>query len=152
MTWAGRLTGKSLLDIVLTLNLYHFAHPYPHPHNISLAFHSAYAWVHSVECAKQNCMFIAVTAMVTNKLGNFKVEPGQVTPANCNEAQCEQGNPGRFAELSGASRRKMNIPSDIARPKDQQCQIIGAVPEDEKGFSNWTGYFEPLCPRSASPP
>lgn len=97
-------------------------------------------------------MFIAVTAMVTNRLGNFKVGPGQVTPANCNEAQCEQGNPGRFAELSGASRRKMNIFSDIKRPIDQQCQIIEAVPLGDDGFSNWTGYFEPLCPRSASPP
>ena len=83
----------------------------------------SYAWVASVECAKQNCMFIAVTAMITNKLGNFAVSSDLVTPAMCNEAQCEQGNPGEFAKLSGASRRKMNIQSDIARPKDQQCNI-----------------------------
>lgn len=112
----------------------------------------SYAWVHSVECAKQNCMFIAVTAMITNKLGNFAVGPNLVTPAMCNEAQCEQGNPGKFAKLSGASRRKMNIESDIVRPKDQQCVIVNAVPKNDKGFNDWTGFFEPLCPRSASPP
>ena len=110
----------------------------------------AYAWVHSVECAKQNCMFIAVTAMITNKLGNFAVGPNSVTPANCNEAQCEQGNPGQFAKLSGASRRKMNIESDIVRPKNQQCHIVNAVSKNEKGFNNWEGFFEPLCPINAS--
>ena len=112
----------------------------------------SYAWVHSVECAKQNCMFIVVTAMITNKLGNFAVGPSLVTPAMCNEAQCEQGNPGEFAKLSGASRRKMNIQSGIARPKDQQCSIVNAVPKNDKGYNDWTGFFEPLCPRDASPP
>jgi hypothetical protein len=112
----------------------------------------AYAWVHSVECSKQNCMFVAIAAMITNKLGNFAVGPDSFTPANCNEAQCEQGNPGHFAKLSGASRRKMNIHSDISRPKDQQCSIIGAVPKDADGFNDWGPFFEELCPREASPP
>ena len=110
----------------------------------------SYAWVASVECAKQNCMFIAVTALITNKLGNFAVGPSLVTPAMCNEAQCEQGNPGNFAKLSGASRRKMNIQSDIARPKDQQCSIVNAVPKNDKGFNDWTGFYEPLCHREDS--
>ena len=61
-------------------------------------------------------------------------------------------NPGEFAKLSGASRRKMNIESDIVRPKDQQCNIVEAVPKNERGFNDWTGFFEPLCPRDASPP
>ena len=112
----------------------------------------SYAWVHSVECARDNCLFIAVIAIITNNLGNFAVGPGLVTPAMCNEAQCEQGNPGEFAKLSGASRRKMNIRSDIARPKDQQCNIVGAVPKNDQGYNDWTGFFEPLCPRDASPP
>eukprot|EP00986_Skeletonema_menzelii_P009577 scaffold4385_cov162-Skeletonema_menzelii.AAC.5 len=103
-------------------------------------------------CAHQHHQFIAVTAMITNKLGNFAVGPSLVTPAMCNEAQCEQGNPGEFAKLSGASRRKMNIESDIARPKDQQCHIVRAVPKNDKGFNDWTGFFEPLCPRDLSPP
>lgn len=120
--------------------------------NMGWTTECSYAWVHSVECAKQNCMFIAVTAMITNKLGNFAVGPSLVTPAMCNEAQCEQGNPGEFAKLSGASRRKMNIMSDIARPKDQQCSIVNAVPKNDKGFNDWTGFFEPLCPRDVSPP
>lgn len=83
---------------------------------------------------------------------NFAVGPDSFTPANCNEAQCEQGNPGHFAKLSGASRRKMNIHSDISRPKDQQCSIIGAVPKDADGFNDWGPFFEELCPREASPP
>ncbi len=113
----------------------------------------SYAWVHSVECARDNCLFIAVIAIITNKLGNFAVGPGLVTPAMCNEMQCEQGNPGEFAKLSGASRRKMNIMSDIARPKDQQCNIVGDnVERNDQGYNDWTGFFEPLCPRDASPP
>ena len=112
----------------------------------------SYAWVASVECAKQNCMFVAVTAMITNTLGNFAVGPNLVTPAMCNEAQCEQGNPGEFAKLSGASRRKMNIRSDIDRPKDLQCGIVNAVEMDEYGFNDWGSFFESLCPRDLSPP
>jgi hypothetical protein len=80
------------------------------------------------------------------------MQQNDVTPATCNEAQCEQGNPGHFAKLSGASRRKMNIRSSIAREPDQQCKIVDNIPRDADGYNNWGTFFKELCPRSDSPP
>ena len=95
--------------------------------------------------------------MITNKLGNFQMQQNDVTPATCNEAQCEQGNPGYFAKLSGASRRKMNIRSSIEREPDQQCQIVdnynGLIPRDAEGrYNDWGPFFKELCRRDLSPP
>ena len=47
-----------------------------------------------------------------------------VTSATCEEANCEAGNPGTFVDCSGATRRRMNITSSIARPGEQQCSIV----------------------------
>eukprot|EP00984_Skeletonema_dohrnii_P038036 scaffold40822_cov155-Skeletonema_dohrnii-CCMP3373.AAC.3 len=111
------------------------------------------AWVHSVVCARENCGYIAIRTMITNRLGNFQMQQNDVTPATCNEAQCEQGNPGEFAKLSGASRRKMNIHSSIEREPDQQCQIVDNIPRDAEGrYNDWGPFFKELCPRSDSPP
>ncbi|KAL7531706.1 hypothetical protein ACHAXR_004187, partial [Thalassiosira sp. AJA248-18] len=100
------------------------------------------AWAHSIECAKENCVFIAIQSMITNQMGDFAVGPESITAATCNEYQCEQGNPGKFADLSGASRRKMNIKSRISRPASQQCQIIDNITRDADGYNNWTAFFE----------
>ena len=53
-------------------------------------------------------------------------------------------NPGHFAKLSGASRRKMNIKSSIDREPDQQCQIVDpSIPRDAEGrYNNWGPLFE----------
>ena len=110
------------------------------------------AWVDSVLCARKQCNWIVLRTLITNRLGNFQMQEADVTPATCNEAQCEQGNPGAFAKLSGASRRKMNIRSSIARSPDQQCQIVDDIPKDDEGYNDWSGFFDPLCPRSDSPP
>lgn len=103
----------------------------------------AEAWAQSIECAKENCVFIAIQAKITNRLGNFSVSPDSITPATCNEAQCEQGNPGRFSDLSGASRRKMNIKSSIPRPLNEQCQIVDDIPKDDEGYNDWGLFFDP---------
>ena len=102
------------------------------------------AWVHTQMCARNFCKFIALRQMITNSLGNFQMAKDTVTAATCNEAFCEQGNPGRFAELSGASRRKMNIKSSIEREPDQQCQIVDpSIPRDAEGrYNNWGPLFE----------
>ncbi len=105
------------------------------------------AWVHSVVCARKQCVLIALRTLITNRMGNFQMQNTSVTPATCNEAQCEQGNPGKFAKLSGASRRKMNIKSSIARAPDQQCQIVDNIPKDDEGYNDWGPFFEELCPR-----
>ena len=55
-------------------------------------------------------------------------------------------NPGDFAKLSGASRRKMNIKSSIGRPPDQQCQIVDNIPLTAKGYNDWENFFsDPYC-------
>lgn len=111
------------------------------------------AWVHSVVCARENCNWITLRTAITNRMGNFQMQKTDVTPATCNEAQCEQGNPGNFAKLSGASRRKMNIRSSIAREPDQQCQIVDNIPRDAEGrYNDWGPFFEEPCPRIDSPP
>lgn len=79
--------------------------------------------------------------MITNQMGNFNVGADSITPASCNEANCEQGNPGHFARDSGASRRKMNIRSSIPRPSNLQCQIVDGVPKDADGFNNWEDFL-----------
>lgn len=109
------------------------------------------AWVHSVVCARKQCGLIALRTLITNRMGNFQMQKTSITPATCNEAQCEQGNPGEFAKLSGASRRKMNIKSSIARAPDQQCQIVDDILKDEEGYNDWGPFFKEvkeLCLRS----
>ena len=103
------------------------------------------AWVASVICAREQCNWIAIRTMITNQLGNFQMQDNDVTPATCNEAQCEQGNPGEFAKLSGASRRKMNIESSIHREPDQQCQNVDDISRDAEGRYNvWGPFFEEI--------
>eukprot|EP00956_Cyclotella_meneghiniana_P046010 scaffold395164_cov132-Cyclotella_meneghiniana.AAC.3 len=72
---------------------------------------------------------------MTNKVGNFKVGPNDITSATCEEANCEAGNPGHFVSCSGATRRRMNITSGIARPDDQQCHIVDV--------KSWGEFFPP---------
>lgn len=56
-----------------------------------------------------------------NNVGNFAVGPNDITSASCEEAHCEVG---QFVPCSGATRRRMNITSSIARPGEQQCGIV----------------------------
>jgi hypothetical protein len=41
------------------------------------------------------------------------------------------GNPGDFVQCVGANRRRMNITSDIVRPRSQQCTIVDVESWDE---------------------
>ena len=77
---------------------------------------------------------------MTNEIGNFEVGPETITSATCEEANCEAGNPGDFVACSGSTRRRMNITSDIERPGQQQCAIVG-IPN-----SDWGAFFDPPCP------
>lgn len=58
------------------------------------------------------------------------------TSATCEEANCEAGNPGTFVDCSGATRRRMNITSSIARPGDQQCSIVDIKDWDDLFFGS----------------
>jgi hypothetical protein len=65
----------------------------------------------------------------------------------CSEANCEAGNPGDFVRCSGSNRRKMNIMSDIKRPRVELCQIVDVAkseqitPEGIVNVNDWGSFF-----------
>ena len=57
-----------------------------------------------------------------------------ITAATCEEAHCEAGQ-GQFVQCSGATRRRMNITSNIQRPGTQRCSIVDVL--------DWEEFFHP---------
>lgn len=90
----------------------------------------AMCWTDDELCARDNCMFIFLQAFLfTNEVTNYNVGPDDITSATCDEALCGPA----FVPCSGATRRRMNIVSDIPRPTSQQC---GVATED------WSAIFD----------
>eukprot|EP00808_Paulinella_micropora_P007491 g56426.t1 len=81
----------------------------------------ASCWTTDILCTKKNCIWIYLQSTLINAAGDFKVGPESITSASCEEAFCEVG---QFVPCSGATRRRMNIKSDIVRPGAQQCGIV----------------------------
>jgi hypothetical protein len=79
----------------------------------------ASCWTVDQLCAKTKCVFIYLQAFMVNQVSNFHVDPNDITTATCDEALCGP----EFVPCSGATRRRMDILSDIPRPKDQQCTV-----------------------------
>lgn len=94
----------------------------------------ATCWVNDEICARNHCVFIFLQAAVINQLGNFAVSLDEMTSAMCEEAWCEDKN-AFFVPCSGASRRRMNIKSDIVRPASEQCNNVPG------GDSFWKALF-----------
>jgi hypothetical protein len=65
---------------------------------------------------------------MVNQVGNFNVGPDDITTATCDEALCGP----EFLPCSGATRRRMQIVSDIPRPESQQCTVAN---------ENWSMVF-----------
>ncbi len=76
-------------------------------------------WTTDQFCARSSCMFLYLQSILTNQLNNFNVGPDDITVATCDEALCGP----EFVPCSGATRRRMNIVSTIARPVSQQCGV-----------------------------
>jgi len=76
-------------------------------------------WTHDGYCARENCMFIYLQSVFTNQVNNYNVGHDDITSATCDEALCGPD----FVPCSGATRRRMNIISDIPRPVSQQCKV-----------------------------
>jgi len=91
-----------------------------HIDTIGFDYECSKCWVNDEICARDNCVFIYLQSQIINTVGNFKVAPGTITSATCEEAMCELV----FVPCVGATRRRMNIISSIARPKDQQCTNV----------------------------
>jgi hypothetical protein len=94
-----------------------------HP-SIGWGYECATCWMEDIVCTKEHCAFIFLQSQMINSVTDFAVGPDDITSATCEEANCEAGNPGTFVDCSGATRRRMNITSSIARPGDQQCAIV----------------------------
>jgi hypothetical protein len=84
-------------------------------------------WATDMVCTKKNCIWIGLRGFLINTVTNLQVGPSDITPATCEEAMCEAteitGYEG-FVPCSGASRRRMNVTSDIKRPLNQQCTQV----------------------------
>jgi hypothetical protein len=91
---------------------------------ISFQGKCAECWLDSIRCAKKFCGFIYMQSLMTHTFGDFQVEEDMITSASCEEAHCEAGNRGDFVACSGATRRRMNVASDIERPGAQLCGIV----------------------------
>jgi hypothetical protein len=87
----------------------------------------AACWTTDILCTKRNCAFIFLLSTMINRVGDFEVGPNTVTSAACEEAICETG---QFVPCSGATRRRMNVTSTIARPGAQRCSIVDVLWED----------------------
>ena len=94
----------------------------------------AECWATDYQCVKKNCIFISIRAFMINTVTNLQVGADDITPSTCEEAKCEAtevtGYVG-FVPCSGASRRRMNVKSAIARPIEQQCNIVDVLPWEE---------------------
>lgn len=92
--------------------------------SIGWGYDCAQCWMEDIVCTKDFCAFIFLQSQMINTVTDFAVGPEDITSATCEEANCEAGNPGTFVDCSGATRRRMNITSSIARPGDQQCAVV----------------------------
>jgi hypothetical protein len=101
-----------------------------HLDTIGFDYNCTGCWITDEMCARDNCVFIFLQASLVNSVGNFAVGPGTITSATCDEAMCGP----TFVPCSGATRRRMDIKSDIARPAYQQCRQVQV---------NWTDLFGP---------
>jgi len=82
----------------------------------------AMCWTVDEMCAKDRCFFIFLQSVFTNGVSQFSVNENgnDITAAACDEALCGP----EFVPCSGATRRRMNIVSDISRPATQQCTVV----------------------------
>ena len=77
----------------------------------------AECWTVDELCAKSNCFWIFLQSTMINAVSDYRVQLHDITSATCDEALCGP----EFVPCSGATRRRMNIKSDIERPLYQQC-------------------------------
>jgi hypothetical protein len=80
----------------------------------------AECWTVDELCASKNCFWIYLQSVFIDAVADFRVGLDDITSATCDEALCGPV----FVPCSGATRRRMNIKSDIERPLYQQCTPV----------------------------
>eukprot|EP00567_Pseudictyota_dubia_P009250 CAMPEP_0197436776 /NCGR_PEP_ID=MMETSP1175-20131217/4177_1 /TAXON_ID=1003142 /ORGANISM="Triceratium dubium, Strain CCMP147" /LENGTH=740 /DNA_ID=CAMNT_0042966157 /DNA_START=385 /DNA_END=2607 /DNA_ORIENTATION=- len=92
---------------------------------INWDYDCGWCWQIDIQCSKSYCAFNFLQSTMINTMTNFAVGMDEVTAASCEEANCEAfPYPENFVECSGATRRRMNVTSSIARPKDEECANV----------------------------
>lgn len=75
-------------------------------------------WVQNIQCTKQLCLKTCIGYF----LFGIGKHVGKLDPClACDEEKCGPG----FAACAGANRRRCGIKSDIARPDEQVCKLVG---------------------------
>jgi hypothetical protein len=95
------------------------------------------AWAWDEINTKDHAIFTFMQAMLSNAVADMKVAYTDITSATIDEAISGP----YFVPDVGATRRRMDIKSDIVRPKNQQCKVIK---------QNWTDIFP--APDEFNPP
>lgn len=85
-------------------------------------------WTYDEINTKNSCFWIYLQSVFIDAVADFSVGFNDITSATCDEALSGPV----FVPCSGATRRRMNIVSDIPRPKYQQCHVAQ---------HNWTVVF-----------
>jgi len=94
----------------------------------------AKSWAWDEVNTKNNAYFVFIQALISNFASDMQVTYQDITLATIDEAISGQ----TFVREVGATRRRMNIESDISRPISQQCTVIQ---------QNWTEIFvDPFKP------
>lgn len=78
------------------------------------------AWAWDMINTKNHGIFTFLQANVANFVSDMNVTYQDITLATIDEAISGQ----IFVPLVGATRRRMNIISDISRPTNQQCSVV----------------------------
>lgn len=94
----------------------------------------AMSWTWDEVNTARNSFFVYIQANIANYFVDMEVTYQDITLATIDEAISGP----RFVTEVGATRRRMNIKSDIQRPMNQQCTVIE---------QNWDGIFvDPFIP------
>jgi hypothetical protein len=83
----------------------------------------AKCWTYDEINTKNHCFFIFLQSIFIDAVLDFQVGFDDITSATCDEAISGP----EFVPCSGATRRRMNIVSDIERPEWQQCNVVKEV-------------------------
>merc|ERR1712154_439275 len=86
---------------------------------VGFTFPCASVWAWDEVHTKNHAMFTFLQALVSNFVTNMAVNYPDVTMAKIDEAISGPV----FVPSVGATRRRMNIISDIRRPENQQCTV-----------------------------
>ena len=92
----------------------------PYENGIGFTRPCGTVWAWDYLNTKKFCNWIFFQSLISNAVSDFSVSMGDITSAGCDEAFSGPV----FAPWAGAIRRRMNIKSEIERPKYQRKFLV----------------------------